>query len=174
MITPKPSVKTSFSQQFAHQSEKLQEKKPLEEIIPSKYHKFLSVFSKQESTCLPERKAWDHAIDLKEGTGELNCKVYPMNPKQDQLLKDFLKEHLNKGYIRPSKSPIASPFFFVAKKESDVLRMHQRRIPRTTSQSQQIGNRPHQTGRDSIMANSWESETYTTIPRIHRILLKIH
>ena len=29
----------------------------------------------------------------------------------------FLKENLEKGYIQPSQSPMASPFFFVDKKD---------------------------------------------------------
>ena len=29
----------------------------------------------------------------------------------------FLKENLERGYIRPSQSPMASPFFFVGKKD---------------------------------------------------------
>lgn len=29
-------------------------------------------------------------------------------------------EHLKKGYIRPSKSPMASPFFFVKKKDGKL------------------------------------------------------
>ena len=32
----------------------------------------------------------------------------------------FINENLAKGYIRPSKSPMASPFFFVAKKNGDL------------------------------------------------------
>jgi hypothetical protein len=34
-----------------------------------------------------------------------------------QALEDFIKEQLKKGYIRPSKSPYASPLFFVQKKD---------------------------------------------------------
>jgi hypothetical protein len=37
-------------------------------------------------------------------------------------LDEFLEENLQKGYIQPSKSPMASPFFFVSKKDSDALR----------------------------------------------------
>jgi len=37
-------------------------------------------------------------------------------------LDKFLKENLEKGYIRPSQSPMASPFFFVSKKEEGKLR----------------------------------------------------
>jgi hypothetical protein len=32
------------------------------------------------------------------------------------MLDEWMKEQLAKGYIRPSKSPQASPFFFVEKK----------------------------------------------------------
>ena len=32
----------------------------------------------------------------------------------------FLKENLEKGYIRPSQSPMASPFFFVGKKDGKL------------------------------------------------------
>ena len=32
----------------------------------------------------------------------------------------FIDENLAKGYIRPSKLPMASPFFFVAKKSGDL------------------------------------------------------
>jgi hypothetical protein len=32
-------------------------------------------------------------------------------------LDKFLKENLDKGYIKPSQSPMASPFFFIKKKD---------------------------------------------------------
>jgi hypothetical protein len=37
-------------------------------------------------------------------------------------MNNFLDENLVKGYIWPSKSPMASPFFFVAKKDALALR----------------------------------------------------
>ena len=38
-------------------------------------------------------------------------------------MNEFIDENLAKGYIRPSKSPMASPFFFVPKKgKGDELR----------------------------------------------------
>ena len=36
---------------------------------------------------------------------------------EQQQLDEFLKEQLEMGRICPSKSPIASPFFFVKKKD---------------------------------------------------------
>ena len=35
-------------------------------------------------------------------------------------LDKFLKENLDKGYIRPSQSPMASPMFFIAKKDKKL------------------------------------------------------
>jgi hypothetical protein len=35
-------------------------------------------------------------------------------------LKKYIKDHLHKGYIHLSKSPIASPFFFVSKKDGKL------------------------------------------------------
>lgn len=43
-----------------------------------------------------------------------------MSPTEQDALDQFLKEHLEKGYIVPSKSPMASPVFFVKKKNSEL------------------------------------------------------
>jgi len=39
---------------------------------------------------------------------------------EEDSLWDFIKEQLGKGYIRPSKSPYLSPFFFIKKKDSKL------------------------------------------------------
>ncbi len=49
-----------------------------------------------------------------------DCKIYPLNPEEQKLLDEFLEENTAKGYIRPSKSPMASPFFFVGKKDGKL------------------------------------------------------
>ena len=76
------------------------------------------MFSESESERLPEHKPYDHAIDLKPETPEtIRLKVYPMPVNEQDELDHFLNNNLRKGYIRPSKSPIASPVFFVKKKD---------------------------------------------------------
>ncbi len=47
----------------------------------------------------------------------LDCKTYPLTEDLQPLLDEFITEHLKKGYIHPSKSLYASPFFFVKKKD---------------------------------------------------------
>jgi Reverse transcriptase (RNA-dependent DNA polymerase) len=92
--------------------------KPWDQIVPPHYHMHQKVFSKEVAQCFPDTRPWDHAIDLKpDAPDTLDCKVYPLGPGEQEVLQKFLKEHLDKGYICPSKSPYASPFFFIKKKD---------------------------------------------------------
>ena len=50
----------------------------------------------------------------------VDCKIYPLNPQEQKELDKFLKEQLETGRIRSSKSPMASPFFFVKKKDGKL------------------------------------------------------
>jgi len=72
-----------------------------------------------------EWKPWDHAIDLKTNFIPKDCKIYPLSPEEQKEQDKFFKENLRKGYIRPSKSSMASPFFFVFKKDLKKLRPYQ-------------------------------------------------
>ena len=49
-----------------------------------------------------------------------NCKIYPLNPKEQITLDVFLEDMLKRGYICPSKSPFTSPFLFVQKKDGKL------------------------------------------------------
>ena len=40
--------------------------------------------------------------------------------EEDEVLKKFIKEQLEKGYIRKSKSLNASAFFFIKKKDGKL------------------------------------------------------
>ena len=66
---------------------------------------------------LPNPKPWDHAIELIPGGAPSGCKVYPLSPSEQKELNAFLKENLETGRIQPSKSPMASPVFFIKKKD---------------------------------------------------------
>ena len=89
--------------------------------VPKKYHQFGSVFSEEEAQRFPKSKPYDYAIDLhSDAPATLDCKVYPLAPMEQGALEDFIKEHLKKKYIRSSKSPYASPFFFIKKKDGKL------------------------------------------------------
>ena len=50
----------------------------------------------------------------------MNCKIYALTLEEQKALDDFLEENLRTGRIRPSISPMASPFFFVKKKDGKL------------------------------------------------------
>ena len=92
-----------------------------QEQVPKYYHKFGKVFSETQSQRFPQSRPWDHAIDLvKDRPEALPGNIIPLAPKEQDALDKFLKEHLSKGYIRPSKSQYAAPFFFVKKKDGKL------------------------------------------------------
>jgi hypothetical protein len=89
--------------------------------LPKEYQDFARLFSDEAADRFPPSREWDHAIDLKpEAPDTLDCKVYPMTRDKDTTLEKFLDEMVAKGYIRPSKSPYTSPFFFVKKKDGKL------------------------------------------------------
>jgi len=88
-----------------------------EEMVPQRFHKYLKVFEKKDSERMLTRKAWDHAIDLREGFVPKKSKIYPLSRVEREEVQEFVKDQLRKGYIRPSKSPQISPVFFVLKKD---------------------------------------------------------
>ena len=88
-------------------------------IIDKYLKEFAPVFSQSGFDELPPRRSWDHAIELKpsEESKPISSKVYGLSRPEQIELDKFLDEHLKTGRICPSKSPIASPFFFVKKKD---------------------------------------------------------
>jgi hypothetical protein len=111
----------TYSQKVAEDAGCIKRKQSFEEIVPKHYRHFSKVFSDVKSERLPEHQPWDHTINLKEGAPEtVHAKVYPMPPNEQQELIAFLEDNLRKGYITPSKSPMASPVFFIKKKDGKL------------------------------------------------------
>ena len=72
----------------------------VEENIPEEYADFNNrVFNKAVFEKLPDRSKWDHAIELTPNATLKDCKVYPLNIKEQEELDKFLEEHLKSGRI---------------------------------------------------------------------------
>ena len=69
---------------------------------------------------LPEHRKWDHAIELTSEAEPKSSKVYPLSPLEQVELDTFLEENLRTRQIRPSKSSIAAPVFFIKKKDGSL------------------------------------------------------
>jgi hypothetical protein len=76
---------------------------------------FPQVFT--EPTDLPPTRPCDHRIDLLPGAPPVNARAYRLPPDQKDEIKKQLKEMLQKGFIRMSSSPFASPVLLVRKKD---------------------------------------------------------
>ena len=90
-------------------------------LVPKEFWEYGDVFSKKKSERMPTRKPYDHAIEFEENASlPKPAKLYPMSPMERNSLDQWIDEELQKGYIRPSKSPIAAPVFFVKKKDGTL------------------------------------------------------
>ena len=97
------------------------EEKTWDQIVPPHYRQWKKVFSEEESNRIPQHQPWDIEIDFTEDAPKvLDCKIYPLTQGEQGKLEEYIKENLEKGYIRPSKSQYASPFFFVGKKDGKL------------------------------------------------------
>ncbi|ESK82013.1 reverse transcriptase-rnase h-integrase [Moniliophthora roreri MCA 2997] len=104
---------------MAHQQQEV--KRDINELIPKYLLGYRDRFEKGKAEWFPPARTYDHTIDLKLDFMPRNCKLYPLSPAEQAEQDKFLEENLRKGYIHKSKSPMASPFFFVAKKEKGAL-----------------------------------------------------
>ena len=95
---------------------KAEAKKP-KKTLPPEYTEYAQVFSKEATDHVPPCRPYDHAINLNESFVPKIGKLYPLSVKEREAADDFIDEDLRSGKIRPSKSPQASPFFFVKKKD---------------------------------------------------------
>ena len=88
-----------------------------ENLVPKAFQKYLKVFSKKESECMPVRKLWDHAINMKDTFVPKKGRLIPLSPQEQKEVSDFINDQTRKEYIRLLKSPQTSPVFFVPKKD---------------------------------------------------------
>jgi len=78
----------------------------VDEQIPHQYRAFSDVFSDEESKKLPPSRPWDHKIELKPGAPPtLISHMIKLSAAEQQELRKFMDEHLERGTIRRSKSP---------------------------------------------------------------------
>ena len=118
-ITPLAAAtfnKLTMSTDLAMQAEAAKPKKTL----PAEYAEYAQVFSKEATDHVPPSRPYDHTINLDESFIPKIGKLYPLSVKEWEAADEFIDENLRSGKICPSKSPQASPFFFVKKKDGGL------------------------------------------------------
>jgi hypothetical protein len=94
--------------------------KVFEDIVLMSLHAYADVFSETAFDSLPERRKWDHAIELEREPSPGFCKVYLMMLIEQTEMDAFLEEALATGRIRQSKSPLGATVFFIKKKDGKL------------------------------------------------------
>jgi hypothetical protein len=92
-------TKTTQSQVFAMENAKKKVDKPIEELVPEPYHKYLRVFTKEFGERFPPERQDDMKINLKEGFEPKVCQEYRKTDPELQAVEAFLEENLKLGRI---------------------------------------------------------------------------
>lgn len=88
--------------------------------LPVTLSGFADVFSKTLADTLPEHRIYDCEIRLSSEHKPKPRPIYNLNRQESLLLAEYIKSNLEKGFIRPSVSPIAAPIFFTSKKDGTL------------------------------------------------------
>jgi len=108
----------------------------VEELVERYYDDLKEAFNENVANELPEHRPYDCKIDLEPEATLHKGPVYPINPKQDKALKEYIQENLEKGFIRKSESPASYPVLFVPKKTGDLrLCTDYRRLNKVTKRN---------------------------------------
>src|SRR6185312_1348147 len=74
---------------------------PVSGCVPSQYHDFLDVFSKEAADQLPPHRSYDHKIPIMENSNPPFGPIYSLSEVELKALSEYLQENLQKGFIRP-------------------------------------------------------------------------
>jgi len=91
------------------------------EDLPKYIQLFIYLFNKKKFEKLPDRREWDHEINLmEEALKKLNAKAYPMTLKKEAILSQWLDKQLKARLIVESNSRYTIPCFFIPKKDETL------------------------------------------------------
>lgn len=105
-------------EQVGHKGEVVQQ--PLPKEIQEVLAKYKDVLTNELPKKLPPRREVDHKIEVIPGAEPPSKAPYRLNQKELMELKKQLNDLLERGYVRPSKSPYGAPVLFVDKKDGKL------------------------------------------------------
>ena len=83
--------------------------------VPIKYYRHLKSFSWEKANKLLKRQLYNYKIVIKERKDPRFRPLYKISRNELQVLQKYLDEYLDKGFIRVSSLPIATPVIFIKK-----------------------------------------------------------
>eukprot|EP00833_Pecoramyces_ruminatium_P009854 jgi/Orpsp1_1/1183886/evm.model.c7180000087119.1 len=100
--------------------------------IPLIYKNYAVVFNERNCDVLPPHCEYYCEIRLKDNSNLFYGPIYPLTEVERDELKKYIKENLEKGFIRKSTSPAGAPILFVKKDGSLRLSVNYRKLNEMT------------------------------------------
>ena len=91
------NTKTNIAMKLAIEENTKKQELPVEQQVPLEYHEFLNIFDENRANHFPDKRPWDHKIEMKEGYELKSFKVYNITLAEQTELDKFLKDNLYKG-----------------------------------------------------------------------------
>jgi hypothetical protein len=98
-VDPQHFVHASSTRRLAEAFAKNSKLKDFHDIVPTSLHAYANVFSKTAFDSLPERRKWDHAIELEHEPSPGFRKVYPLTLTEQTETDTFLEKVLTTGRV---------------------------------------------------------------------------
>ncbi|MBW0475934.1 hypothetical protein O181_015649 [Austropuccinia psidii MF-1] len=112
------SFHASLEEQW-DEEEKQEEIEAVLKVVPPAYHQYLDLFSKVRAEKPPPHHACDHYIQL-DGLLPPVCVIYSLSKNESEIIRAYISENVEKGFIRPSCSSTGAPVLFVEKKDGGL------------------------------------------------------
>jgi len=91
--------------------------------ISWQYRDYKSLYNGEVSNVLLPHRSFDHAIDIQTGKEPPWGPIYTLTKKELSVLKEYMKDMLDQGNLRRSKSPARAPILFVQKPHGRGLQL---------------------------------------------------
>jgi len=88
--------------------------------LPDYLQDFAEVFDNENASLLPSNGKMDHAIETVDNKDPPYGPLYNLSTTELAVLRDYIDESLQKGWIRRSTSPCGAPILFVPKKDGGL------------------------------------------------------
>ena len=70
---------------------------------------------------LPPKRSIDHKIETEKGAKPPKRSLFQLSPAELEATKQYITELIQKGKIRPSRSPYGAPLFFVKQRGRKLI-----------------------------------------------------
>lgn len=94
--------------------------RPIVAQLPDRYADYADLGGEGEASALPDPGPQDLAITLEEGHQPPFQPLYNLSQVELDILRKYLAEYLQRGWIRRSKSPAGAPILFAKKKDGSL------------------------------------------------------